>query len=209
MKALFYNFSRKWLAVLFVMMYFWFFIPISMFMFYPSALTSALHFLIAGVVYIFVMSSYARYKFDLYISCLPISRSSFVSHLFIITTVSEIVMFIVLICMSQFFSRTEDFVFSSATVFRLLSSFSLGLCTVGLAMLLCFRFSYTVSYIFYIFAYFALSFIIGFIDGFFEGSNSKRIFESPIFCTVSAVILTAVYVFEWIMSIRIYRKRDL
>lgn len=209
MKALFYNFSRSWLLTLLAMCYFWFLSPATMFVIDSFSLTSALHFLIAGVIYIFVLNGYSRYKFDSYITSLPISRSSFVSHLFIITTVSEIVMLAVLMGMSMFFSGREGLVFSSVTVSKLLASFSLGLFFVGLAMLLYFRFSYTVSWIFYILTYFIVSFVMGFIEGYFEETGGAKIFESPKFCAVSAVILTAVYALEWLMSIRVYRKRDL
>lgn len=209
MKALFNKFFQNLGRNLIVLFYFWFIMPLVMYVMDENVLTSPINFLLSGAIYIFILNGYARDKFDKYITFLPISRDSFVSHVFILTALSDIVMFAVLIGFTIHFSKSTELVFSASTLFKLFSSFSIGVAVVGLAMLIYFRFSYSASYTFYLLIFCIPIFIMGFIDGFSGADAGTTGFESIELGAVVPVISLAVFAVEWLLSIKVYRRRDL
>ena len=203
MKFFFYKLSRNLPVVMLVMIYFWVLIPFALCLDENMKVyASPLNFVLAGVIYVLECSNDEKTKFDKYITCLPVKRSTYVSYMFLLLVISEIVMYFSQILLGVVSPQIlERNLMTENTPIVLLSSMCIGMAIVGFAVFLNFKKSFSVSGAAILILYFLVSFICGFIQGLTEGSESASAFLNSVgFRITASLIALAVFVFEWWIS---------
>ena len=210
MKALFYKFSQNLPLKLLLMLYFWLLVPWALCLDTDLRVyASPLNFMLAGIIYVLECSSDEKSKFNKYMTCFPFKRSTYVSYIFSLLVISEVIMYFCQILLGILSPKVlERNVMTENTPIVLLSSMCIGLAIVGFAIFWNFKVSFTVSGIILVVLYFFVSFILGFIAGFTEENESAAWLNSTGVRITGAVVSLAVFVLEWWLTVRVYNKKD-
>ena len=164
MKALFYKFSQNLPFTLIVMLYFWVLMRLAFLSESSELYVSAHYFILAGIIDILELNDNSRSKFGTYMKCLTFKKSTYVSYLFILTIISEVIMYLSLILVGIFSPRVFNTnLLTENTPLFILSSMFVGMAIVGFTLFLNFRFSFAKSFITLILLYGVYMFIKGFI----------------------------------------------
>ena len=211
MKALFYKFSKDLPLKLLLMLYFWMLVPWALCLYGTINLyESPLVFMLAGTIYTFECSSDEKSKFNKYMTSFPIKRSTYVSYIFLLIVISEVIMYFFQILLGILSPTVlERNVMSENTPIMLLSSMCIGIAVVGFAVFWNFKASFRVSGTMLVVLYFFVSFVLGFIIGVTKDSESATaLLNSTGFRIVTAVVSLIVFLLEWWLAVRVYNKKD-
>ena len=216
MKSLIYKYKVESWFVPLLMIYMWILIPVESLLYVDYLASSPLFFLFTGIVYVIESHNNERTHFDCYMKYLPIKRSAYVSFMYIMVIMYEIIMYIVSIFVAKFcplFMECEP-VPKSAPIVLLVSMF-IGMIVTGVGIFINFKYSSTKSSVVYYTLCLVIPFILGVITGYTEQKGVSDIDNiinvlsaSPAVFAVTLIVEVLIFAFEWVMSIKAYEKKD-
>ena len=211
MKALLYKTVREMALWLFYIVGFIIAVPCGT-LFEGNAYLLPLSFLFLGYIcFVLLRGQRGASKFYAYVSFLPIKRSSVVSLFFMMCLSSNLLMLGVYLVLPFLFPDKINIPLETTALFSLIiTSMLAGLVIVGFVLLIGFRFSFSAAAYLMLVILGVFGFSMGFLTGYFDQEGVPDVFlkaaNSPLYF---AILAAAVFVVEWIFSVRIYSRRDL